>query len=168
MPVSKRSFLERQRRWLKHAYLKIMRTTASPHTIAVGVACGVFGGFLPALPPIPLQSAVALALAFILRGSKVPAVICTFISNPFNWVFFYWMQYQVGKHLVPFTVVFNPAEMTFQDYLRLGWNGLIILMIGGVVLGIPSAVAAYFIAKPSIVAWRKRRTLRMLRKKTTL
>ncbi len=168
MPVSKRSFLERQRRWLKHAYLRVMRTKAPPHTIAMGVACGVFGGFLPALPPIPLQSAVALALAFILRGSKVPAVIATFISNPLNWVFFYWLQFKVGKHFVPFHVHFHPREMSFQDYLNVGWNGLIILLIGGVVLGLPSAVAAYFIAKPSIVAWRKRRTLRMLRKKTTL
>lgn len=168
MPTCKRGFWLRQWRWLKNAYLRVMRTKASPHTIAMGVACGVFGGFLPALPPLPLQSSVALILAFICRGSKVPAVIATFISNPLNWVFFYWMQFKVGKHFVPFHVPFHPREMSIHDYLNVGWNGLIILIIGGVVLGVPSAVIAYFITKPSIVAWRKRRMLRLLRKKTTL
>ena len=159
---------EKFKRLLKLYYLKVMRINASPHNIAMGVACGVFGGCFPVIPGLPLQTVIAVALAFVTRSSKIAAAIATWISNPLNWLLFYYVQFKIGSFLLPLDVQFDPSKWAVSDFMEIGWQGLSILILGGIVLGIPLSMAAYFIALFFIRRHRRRKTLRMLARRKKL
>lgn len=149
------------RRTLRLHYLRILRQPGSTHTIAMGMAAGIFVGFLPI---IPFQSIVALALAFLVRGSKVVAVAGTWISNPVNVIPFYGMLYWVGHHFWETDIVFDPARLELAQMFQQGAELVLVMTIGGVVLGIPAAIVAYLLTFRSVNAYRHRRMIRLLRK----
>lgn len=153
--------LEKLKRFIRYWYLRLVRIQASPHNIAVGLAAGVFVGLLPVLP---FQTVIAVALAFVVRGSKIAAALGTWISNPLNWVPVYMMFYYVGKAVVPFDVPpFNPSQLEMAEMLEMGWKFFAVMMVGGLVVATPSAIASYFIAFKGVQAYRVRRQARLRR-----
>ncbi|WP_319779657.1 DUF2062 domain-containing protein [Maridesulfovibrio sp.] len=159
---------DKLKRLFKLYYLKVMRINASPHTIAMGIACGVFGGCFPVIPGLPLQTVIAVVMAFITRSSKIAAAIATWISNPFNWLLFYYVQFKIGTFFLPIDIAFDPAAWQVSDFMDIGWQGVTILIFGGFVLGLPLAVISYFIALYFIRRYRRRKTLRMLARRRKL
>ncbi|WP_320175712.1 DUF2062 domain-containing protein [Maridesulfovibrio sp.] len=159
---------EKLKRLLKLYYLKLMRINASPHNIAMGVACGVFGGCFPVIPGLPLQTVIAVVMAFFTRSSKIAAAIATWISNPFNWLLFYYVQFKIGTFLLPIEVQFDPAKWQVSDFMEIGWQGVTILIFGGFVLGVPLGIVSYFIALHFIRRYRRRKALRMLARRKKL
>jgi uncharacterized protein (DUF2062 family) len=57
------------------------------------------GIFVSIMPIIPLQTVVAVALAFLVRGSKSAAVLGTWLSNPLTIPVVYLCQLQAGVPL---------------------------------------------------------------------
>ena len=158
-----RSWAKRIRRWVRYQYLRILRQKASPHNIALGVAWGIFVGFLPI---IPFQTVVVLTLAFIFGGNKVAAAICTTISNPFNIIPFYYMLYLVGRVFLPLEVpAFDPHHLEMKELISTGWDFFAIMCVGGVVLGVPSFFLSYFATRKGIMAYRQRKALRLLHRR---
>lgn len=148
-------------RFIRYWYLRVVRIQASPHNIAIGLAAGVFIGLLPVLP---FQTVLAVALAFVVRGSKIAAALGTWVSNPLNWVPVYMLFYFVGKAVVPFDVpAFNPTQLEMAQMLDMGWKFFAVMMIGGLVVATPSAVLSYFLAFKGIQAYRVRRKARLAR-----
>lgn len=169
--VNSRSLLDRLKRVTKLYWLKVLRIRSEPEVVARGVACGVFAGWLPAIPVLPVQIIMAMLLSFVFRGSKIAAFTATWISNPFNWVIFYIIEYKVGSFFSPFgdlnlNISFDNLQEAATQLAAVSWKGLVVMYIGGALLGLPSAFASYFIALPLIRNYRRRRTLRMLEKKT--
>lgn len=83
----------RIRRRIKYYYLRLIRLKGQPKELALGLALGVLAGSMPILP---LQTWLALTLAFIFRASKIAAMLGTWISNPLNWYFLYLFSYKIG------------------------------------------------------------------------
>lgn len=153
-------------RLAKLNYLKILRIKTSAHSIALGMAFGVFIGFMPV---IPFQTVTVLALAFLFRANKITAVLATWISNPINMVPFYYVLYRVGDFVLPFQVVdYDPGNMDIRIMLDLGWRFLAVMFVGGAVMGTPSSVVTYLVTRKLVLSYRKRRALRLLRKRTEL
>lgn len=148
------------RRFVRFQYLRLMRQSASAHSLAMGLAVGVFVGFLPI---IPFQTVVSLALAFVLRGNPVGAAIGTFVSNPLNVIPFYAMLYWVGGLLWHTSVAFDPANLDMTRMLELGLDFFLVMCLGGVVLGIPAAFITYVLTFRGVNAYRQRRTIKLLR-----
>lgn len=158
-----RSWNRRIRRWVRYQYLRILRQKASPHNIALGVAWGIFVGFLPI---IPFQTVVVLTLAFLFGGNKVAAAICTVISNPFNLIPFYYMLYLVGRLFLPLDVAqFDPHHLEMSELIATGWDFFAIMFVGGLVLGIPSFFISYFATRKGIRVYRERKALRLLHRR---
>lgn len=149
------------KRICKYQYLRIMRLSVSTHNIAMGLAAGVFVGFLPV---IPFQTVIALALAFLVRGSKIAAALGTWVSNPVNLIPFYAMLYYVGSFIVPVDAVFDVNHLELESLLEQGWGIVIVMFTGGVVLGIPAAIITYIVSFRAIAGYRKRRMIKLLRK----
>lgn len=169
--VNTRGVMERLKRVTRLYWLKVLRIRSEPEVVARGVACGVFAGWLPAIPVLPFQIVVALVLSLVIRGSKIAAFTATWISNPFNWVIFYIIEFKVGSFFSPFgdlylDISFDNLQEAATQLAAVSWKGLVVMCIGGTILGVPSAFAAYFIALPLIRNYRRRRTLRILEKKT--
>lgn len=157
-----------QQRWesfkraIRYNYLKIMRLKASTHAIALGLAIGIFVGFLPI---IPFQTVVALALAFVLRGSKIPAAVGTWISNPVNLIPFYTMLYYVGRWVMPMEAPeLDFSNLALESMIQQGWGLVVVMFTGGVVLGIPGAFITYVLTFRAVNRYRQQRMIRLIRK----
>ena len=150
---------ERLRRFIRYWYLRLVRIKASPGNIARGLAAGVFIGLLPVLP---FQTIIAVAMAFVVRGSKIAAALGTWISNPLNWVPLYMLFYYLGKAVVPFDVPpFDPSQLEMKQMLDLGWKFFAVMMVGGLVIATPTAVISYFVAFKGVQVYRERRRARL-------
>ena len=159
---------QRLKRSVRFNYLRVIRMKASAHSIALGMAVGVFVGFLPI---IPFQTIGAVALAFLVRANKITAALGTWVSNPVNMIPFYSMLFFVGQLVLPFSevsFVINAEQLELEKMLEHGWQVVLVMIVGGVILGIPSALIAYVITLRAVLAYRRRRALSQLRKKMGL
>ena len=114
-----------------------------PHFVAMGMAIGVF---VAATPSIPFQTAIAVALAFILRSSKAAAAIGVWLSNPITFPVFYLASYKVGGLLFGISVAYDSGGEPV-DILKLGAEVTIAAVTGGIIIGLCLAVATYFITR---------------------
>ncbi len=151
------------KRSLRYNYLKIMRLKASTHAVALGLAVGVFVGFLPV---IPFQTVIALTLAFLVRGSKIPAALGTWVSNPVNMIPFYAMLFYVGRFLLPGveTPELNFHHLELESMIHQGWGLVVVMFVGGLVLGIPAAFVTYVVTFRAVNSYRQKRMIRLIRK----
>lgn len=118
-----------------------------PHQLALGLAIGVFVGFLPIMG---VQTWVALPIAALTGGNKALAVAGVWISNPVTFIPFYYACYRFGLWV---HTPMNPLsvdqfrqlmqDVSFSGFLELGAALVVPLTIGGVVLGLAFGVLTY-------------------------
>ncbi|MBO6937229.1 MAG: DUF2062 domain-containing protein [Deltaproteobacteria bacterium] len=72
---------------------QILGVADTPHRIAWGV---FIGGIIAWTPTLGLQIVLYLAFATLLRANKVSGIPILFISNPFTAVPLYWFAWKVG------------------------------------------------------------------------
>lgn len=156
-------FWQRMKRLMRFNYLRILRLKTSAHSIALGAAFGIFVGFLPI---IPFQAVTVLTMAIIFRANKIAAFSFTFISNVANMIPFYTMLYMVGSRVLPFAHVrFDPKHLELMEMIKVGWDLVLVMSVGGLVLGIPSSIVTYFVVRRLVLLYRRRRAIRLLRKR---
>jgi hypothetical protein len=124
-------------------YLRLIRLRDNPKVIATGLAIGVFAG---SFPFFGMQTFIAIALAAILRASKVAAAAATWISNPITYVPFYVFNYKVGKFVlgVEEPLAFNLDLESFTSFRELGAKFAITLLTGSFIVGVILSVITYF------------------------
>ena len=84
-------------RLLNYFWHRIGRLTASPYSIAAGLACGAAISFTPFLG---LQIIIAIAFASVIRGNLIAAVIGTFVASPWTIPFILLAIYHSGIFLL--------------------------------------------------------------------
>jgi len=135
-------------------FIKTFKTLqGDPHYIAMGMAAGVF---ISITPTIPFHTVLAIALAFILRGSKPAAAIGVWLCNPLTLPLFYMGCYKVGTFILGRSIPLDIKFEHFSELMGLGLDVTIAMMIGGVILGIIPGIAAYFITRKMVVVVRSR------------
>jgi uncharacterized protein (DUF2062 family) len=155
-------------RQLKYYYLRFIRIRGEPHELALGMAFGVFAGMMPIMP---FQTALAVALALLFKGSKITAALGTWISNPLNWYPLYYYSYKLGAFLLGLperkTVFASVAkaiqsgEETFAVMGKiLGAGGAFVaaFLLGGLLMGLALAPIAYVVFLHlfrALRTWRK-------------
>jgi uncharacterized protein len=143
-------------RSIKYVQLRFIRLRGQPHEIALGVAFGVFAG---AMPIVPFQTAFAVFLALIFKGSKIAAALGTWISNPLNWYFLYFYSYKIGAWIIGLRrthkgfhsvlTSIHDGESTwliFKQMVDAGGDFMAAFLLGGFVLGTVFSLPSYFIA----------------------
>jgi len=151
------------KRWTKYWYLRLMRQKTTPKNLAAACALGMFIG---ALPIIPFQSIVVIALAFVFRVNKLAAWLATCYSNAATMVPFYYFLYVIGSAVTPINVAFDPNSLAMKEMINAGWDVFLVMLVGGLVFGIPATIVTYFVSLYSIRRYRERRAIRLLRKRT--
>jgi len=152
------------KRWTKYWYLRLMRQKSSPKNLAAACALGMFIG---AMPIIPFQSVVVIALAVVMRVNKLAAWLATCYSNAATMVPFYYFLYLVGSTVTPIDVAFDPTKLEMEQMINAGWDVFIVMFAGGLTFGIPATIITYFFSLFAIRRYRARRAIRLLRKRTT-
>jgi uncharacterized protein (DUF2062 family) len=143
------------KRTLKYHWLKFRRLQGDPKCLARGAALGIFIGITPS---IPFHTILALTLAPLLRASVVTAIMGILISNPLTWVPQYLLSYEVGRYIVfRGKSLCLPENLDCYAFLDLLWRGGLALQVGGIIIAIPPAIAAYFLTLWAVKRYRQHR-----------
>ncbi len=82
------------RRSYRYLMLRLWRIDASPHSIALGCAVGVFAIFTPFLG---FQMMLAALLALVFRGNLFASAVGTFAGNPLTYPLIWISTFTVGN-----------------------------------------------------------------------
>jgi uncharacterized protein len=153
-----------KRPWYKRQYHKLLGLKDTPHSIALGFACGIFLGFTPLFG---LKTILAVLLAWMLRSNKISAIIGVALHDfilPFVPVLLR-MQYLIG-----FWLASNPHQLPPEMSLKniqlervFHWTTFLTvggpLMLGSLVTALPFGVVAYFLARWFVIEFRRKREI---------
>jgi uncharacterized protein (DUF2062 family) len=83
----------------RYLTLRLVRLKASPHKVALGFAAGAAVSFTPFLG---LHFILAVALAFLTRGSLIAALLGTVVGNPLTFPIIFTASYWIGDRMKEF------------------------------------------------------------------
>lgn len=150
----------RLRAWLSHLHFRLVTIEDTPHSIALGVAIGIFFGFTPLWS---LKTLLSIAVAWLCKSNKIGAAISVQLHDiilPFMPAIYLW-EYKLGfwtmhGHL-PRKIKFG--AMTLRDYLH--WETFFTvgrpLLVGSLIIGLPSAAIVYAVCRGLITTHRTAR-----------
>ena len=94
-PFDKPGAWARFRNWLSHVHFRIVTIEDTPHSIALGVAIGIFFGFTPLWS---LKTLLSIAVAWLCKSNKIAAAISVQLHDlilPFMPAIYLW-EYKFG------------------------------------------------------------------------
>ena len=138
---------------LRRLITRFKQLRGDPHYVAMGMAVGVF---ISVTPTFPFHTLLAVALAFILRGSKRAAAIGVWFANPVTLPLFYLGSYKAGIIVLGISSPLDTKYHSILELLKLGLDVTCAMIIGGVLLGFFPGIAAYFITRKFFATIRLR------------
>ncbi len=139
------------------------------HSVAGGIAVGLFAGLIPGSNPVQFFFATMFAIAF--KVNLPMAVLVTLYSNPLTIVPIYFVAYAIGEFVVGNGKIKMPqVDFSILDKNIVEWIPAMIdwiaalgktLLTGISILAITLSVIGYFVVHAVwrlyvIYAWRKR------------
>jgi len=170
------------RRAATYVLHRMRRLPDSPERICLGIALGSFVSFLPLYG---LHFASAALLAWIFRGNILAALLGTFYGNPITFPVMavtamelgHWIlgTYQAVSFTDAMTAIGHAStELTFNvmaivtsdtahwyNLAEFFWQVFLPYLLGGAIIGLPSAIAIYFLHLPLVRAYQRRRQKRL-------
>jgi hypothetical protein len=164
---------------------RMRRLPDSPERIAIGIAAGAFVSFLPLYGMHFVSAAI---VAWIVRGNILAALLGTFYGNPLTFPIMAVTAMELGHWILggDSMVSFGQAmaaighasgELTHNlwalvssadaHWYRLAdffWQVFLPYTIGGVIIGLPCAVAIYVTHLPLVRAYQRGRQKRLKQK----
>ncbi|MEM9798480.1 MAG: DUF2062 domain-containing protein [Pseudomonadota bacterium] len=162
--------------YVKH---RVRRLPDTPKKISRGILAGVFTTFTPFYG---VHFVVAAAIAIVIRGNVMAALLGTFFGNPLTYVPIAVVSLNLGHWMLGTEFRREVDENIFDKFWNAGtdvfWNGWYGLtgrdvdwtataifwhevflpwLVGGVVPGLVTGIAAYTISLPLIEAYQRRR-----------
>ncbi|SFI84210.1 DUF2062 domain-containing protein [Jannaschia pohangensis] len=169
--------------YVKH---RLRRLPDTPRKISRGIFAGVFTTFTPFYG---LHFVVAALVAYVMRGNVMAALLGTFFGNPLTYVPIAVVSLNLGHFMLGTEMRGEVDEGLFGKFFRAGedlfWNSWYALtgqsvdwtataifwndvflpwLVGGMIPGIFTGIAAYTISLPLIEAYQKRRRGRLKKK----
>jgi uncharacterized protein (DUF2062 family) len=139
-------------------YLRVLRQTDSPETIAFGAAIGVASGILPTFG---FGALLAIGIAYIVKANKIAAVLGSFIMNPVTTPLFWTLSSAVGglifwKDLATISSAVNEQEV----FSSVRW-ALVVFLTGNIIVSLTFAFVSYFVVKTLIIKHRAKKLARL-------
>ena len=128
-------------RWVRYVYIRFIRLRGHPRALAKGLAAGVFAG---SYPLFGLQTIIGVAIAAAIGGNKIVAAAGTWISNPLTYVPIYALNYQIGRWILGQTNDTSLITRSPREWMSLGLDITIALMVGSTLVGIVLALIGYY------------------------
>ncbi|MEA3416562.1 MAG: DUF2062 domain-containing protein [Thermodesulfobacteriota bacterium] len=124
---------------IRQVITRFKQLQGDPHNIAMGVGLGIF---VCATPTFPFQTFLAIALAFIFRGSKAAAIIGSWLAAPVI-PFFYIGSYKLGTFILGYSIPMDP--LSISKLINMGWSVAFAMITGGTIIGLFPGIAGYLI-----------------------
>jgi uncharacterized protein (DUF2062 family) len=151
-------------RSLQYMSKRVLRLTATPHSIAAGVAAGVF---VACTPFLGFHIMLAAVIAFLIRGNIVASAIGTAFCNPLTFPFTSVATLELGRFILHghFGHVGAPIRLGHMlAHLRFAqlWEPFLKPMtIGSIPIGLAIALIFYVITRYAAAAFREQRRRRL-------
>ena len=132
--------------WQK-GYERFLKIRGTPREIALGFALGLFIGMSPFLG---FQMAIAVFFAALFQWNKISSAVGVWISNPITVPIIYPVTYLLGAKVVGVEEL-HPFPKTMDmswilEMLRSTPEIISLMTLGGILIGVPLAVAGYVFA----------------------
>lgn len=165
-----------QRGW-RYLWHRMTRISATPHTIALGVAAGAFVSFTPF---IGFHFLLAAAIALALGGSIVASALGTAIGNPLTFPFIWLASYNFGALLLGhrqrariqielpdhmFVLLFTEPGAFWRAFWTAIDPYILQMTVGGIPLGLACGLAVYFIVRSAVAGYQRRREARLCKQR---
>lgn len=134
--------------WARGKVAGLSELRDKPHAVALGIACGIFFGFIPLFG---FKTLLAMGCARVFRGNVVAAAVAVTLHDvilPLAPMLLRW-EYQLGywllshpHHLPPEMHALHQGASIWFHWATLFSVGLP-LMVGAIVVAIPFAALAY-------------------------
>ena len=142
---------------LRRLYERFVKIRGRPREIALGFSLGLFIGMTPTMG---IQMPIAVFIAAIFKWSKISAAFGVWITNPFTAPFVYGLTYIVGAKLLNLKAALTlPNDFSWDLLKELISNAPLILSaltVGGIIVGLPLAVAGYFLSYGAINQYQQK------------
>ena len=142
-------------------YIKrILRLSATPYAIAAGCAVGAFVSFTPF---IGFHIAIAVALAWLIRGNLIAAAIGTSVGNPLTFPLIWASTYELGHAILSGEPAAAPAfGRHFLERSIENLSPIVKTMsVGSFPLGFLAGLVVYAIVYKSVAAYQANRRKRL-------
>ena len=154
---------------LKKGYQRFLKIRGHPNEIALGLALGLFVGMTPSMG---FHTAIAVFFAALFKWNKISSAIGVWVTNPLTAPVIYPVNYFIGAKLIGLPKVYfvfeaNGFATIYKMMLKapeIFWA----LIIGGIVLGIPLAVAGYYFSYSVVQKYQDDIKQKLLRSKEKL
>lgn len=157
------------KRTCRYYYLKFIRLKGDPQSLAWGTAIGIQLGLMPI---IPLHTISVLVVTFITRTSTIAGLLATLaVCNPVTYVPQYYFSIVIGNRVTPYDFTWErmkevldillakPGLMeSMQALAGIGYEAIVILVVGGSILAFPFSVASYFLSLELFTRIREKRS----------
>ena len=162
--------------YVKH---RLRRLPDTPARIARGIFAGVFVSFTPLFGFHFLAGA---AVALVVNGNILAALLATFVGNPLTFPFIALLAMKIGHWMLGtdfehshhssilakfvgawqdlkanFFAVFTDAPTQWGSLVEFFREVFLPYLVGGIVPGILAGLVAYYLSEPLIAAYQKRR-----------
>jgi len=167
-------------RAIEYVGIRLKRIPDTPHKISLGMSCGIFASFTPLFG---LHFLIAGLLSYVLRANVLASLIGTFIGNPltfpiitvFNLKLGEWIlgsnEYSSGDGGKIFEGFLDFIFLIYKSLFTEGSIGensvprmneflygvFIPYSLGGLILGILIAIISYFLLRPLVSTYQKKR-----------
>lgn len=131
---------------VKEYIIRLAKKGLTPDEIAVGVAIGIFIGFIPL---IGVHTLMAFALAYFLRLNTFLVLLGTQISNPVSFPFQIFLSAEIGSLLLNGKLL----DIKFSKDISYLEHYILPIIVGSLVLGILASLFSYM----SLKSFLKRR-----------
>ena len=167
-------------RAIEYVGIRLKRIPDTPHKISLGMSCGIFASFTPLFG---LHFLIAGLLSYLLRANVLASLIGTFIGNPITFPIITVFNLKLGEWFLGSNeyssgdggkIFEGFLDFIFLIYKSLFTEGLIgensvprmneflygvfiPYSIGGLILGISIAIISYFLLRPLVSTYQKKR-----------
>ena len=167
-------------RAIEYVGIRLKRIPDTPHKISLGMSCGIFASFTPLFG---LHFLIAGLLSYVLRANVLASLIGTFIGNPITFPIITVFNLKLGEWFLGSNeyssgdggkIFEGFLDFIFLIYKSLFTEGLIgensvprmneflygvfiPYSIGGLILGISIAIISYFLLRPLVSTYQKKR-----------
>ena len=144
------------RQKIKNAWQKLLHEEATPNKIAAGFSIGLFMAFFPA--PV-IDTLVALGIAYLARANRASCLIGNnFVLLIFPIIpFVFGTEYLIGRVILDLPQAAPlPKDWSFWYLLRSQGPNYHALVVGAIVLAIPSVIISFIGVKIATTRWQAR------------
>ena len=172
--------LKGTKRAIEYVGIRLKRIPDTPHKISLGMSCGIFASFTPLFG---LHFLIAGLLSYVLRANVLASLIGTFVGNPLTFPIITVFNLKIGEWIVGsseyssddggkifegfldfifliYKSLFTDGSFGENSVPRMNefFNGVFIpYSLGGFIFGIIIAIISYFLLRPLVSTYQKKR-----------